>query len=66
MAVVIAIVLAVLSAISGKAGMKFVSKATGLAAILVFIGWLASGPGFALLEWINNPSVDVPSVDINQ
>ena len=66
MAVAVAVVFAILAGIAKKAKMDKVSKAFGLIAFLTFMGWLASGPGFALLNWINSPSVDVPSLDINR
>lgn len=66
MPALIALVLAVLAFIASKAGMKLVSKIFAVLSLLVFVGWLASGPGEAILNWINDPSVDVPSVDINR
>lgn len=66
MAALIALILAVFSFIAGKAGMKLISRIAAWTAALVFIGWLASGPGPAIIEWFQNPSVDVPSVDINR
>jgi hypothetical protein len=65
-AVVIAVILAVLGYIAKKADMKFIARCLGVAAFLIFIGWLASGPGGAIADWFKDPSVDLPSVDINQ
>lgn len=56
MAVLIAIVLAIFSFIAGAAGKKGVALAFGVASILTFIYWLQSGPGFALLDWLDNPT----------
>lgn len=67
MAVLIALALALFAGLAAKAGMKTFSKLLGLAAFLTFIGWLASGPGWEVLDWINNPTgPDIPSVDINK
>jgi len=66
MPVLISIVLAVFAGIAAKAGMKLVSKVMGFVAFLVFVGWLASGPGEAILNWVNDPQLDVPSVEINR
>ena len=56
----LAIALALFSLIAGAAKYKGISKVCGVAALLAFVAWLASGPGFALLKWLDNPSVDVP------
>ena len=63
----IALALAVFAFLASSAGMKTFAKLLGVAAFLTFVGWLASGPGWAVLDWINNPSgPDIPSVDINK
>jgi hypothetical protein len=51
--------LAVFSIIAFKAGKKGVGFTFGIISILVFIGWLASGPGFAILDF-DPGNVDVP------
>ena len=66
MAVVIALVFAFFAFLAGRAKMSKVAKLFAAISLLTFIGWLASGPGFAILNWIQSPSVDVPSVDINR
>lgn len=66
MPVLIALALAVFCFLAKKAGYKLIGNVLGVIAILTFIGWLASGPGEAILNWINNPSVDAPSIDINR
>jgi hypothetical protein len=65
MSVLIAIMLAILSFIAAKVGMKLVSRVFGIVAFLVFVSWLASGPGGAIIDWIRDPQVDVPSVEVN-
>ena len=66
MMVLIAIALAVFAFLAASAGMKTFAKFLGIAAFLTFVGWLASGPGWAVLGWIENPSgPEIPSVDIN-
>jgi hypothetical protein len=57
---VIAIVLAIFSVICFKAGKKGFGFTAGIISFLVFIAFLRSGPGFALLDWMNDPSVNVP------
>lgn len=67
MAVLIAIALALFAGLAAKAGMKTFAKLLGLAAFLAFVGWLAAGPGWTVLDWINNPQgPEIPSVDINK
>lgn len=63
MAILIAILLAIFSFIAKKADYKLVSRVLGVSAFLVFVGWLASGPGFAIVEFFQDPStvkVNVP------
>lgn len=60
MLIVIAVVLAIFAGLAKSAKMNGVAKFAGIAAFLVFIGWLASGPGFAMLDFVKNPSVNVP------
>lgn len=61
MLVIAAIILAVLSFVAAKAGYKGVSKLFGILGLMTFIGWLASGPGFAILDFFENPSApDLP------
>lgn len=60
MALLFALLLAIFSTICFKAGKKGFGLTSGVVAVLLFIGWLHSGPGFAILEWFNDPSVDVP------
>jgi len=55
----IAIGLAVFSIIAFKAGKKGVGFTFGIISMLVFIGWLSSGPGFAILDF-DPGNVDVP------
>jgi hypothetical protein len=62
----IAIILGVCAIIASKAGMKRFAKFLGLIGIITFIYWLASGPGFTALDWLEDPKVDVPDVDINR
>lgn len=66
MAVGIAFLFAVVATIAKKAKMDKTAKFFAVIAFLTFVGWLASGPGYQFINWIQNPSVDVPSVDINQ
>jgi len=54
--VLIAIILAVVSMISLGAGKKTFGLGCGIAAILVFITWLNSGPGHAFIDWFENPT----------
>jgi len=63
---IIIVLAAVCSIIAGKAGKKGWSLLFGIGSILGFIWWLDSGPGHAFVDWLQDPSVDVPSVDINQ
>jgi hypothetical protein len=56
----IAAILAIFSIICFKAGKKGFGLTAGIVSILVFITFLRSGPGFELLDWMNDPSVDVP------
>lgn len=56
MVVLIAIGLALFSFIAGKAGKKGFALAFGVVSILTFIYWLQSGPGFAFLDWMDNPT----------
>lgn len=67
MMAIIAAALAVFATLAASAGMKTFAKFLGLAAFLTFVGWLASGPGWAVLNWIDNPTgPELPSVDINR
>lgn len=56
MILLIAVGLAIVSIIAGKAGKKGVGPMFGLLSILTFIYWLQSGPGFAFLDWTENPT----------
>jgi hypothetical protein len=58
--IVVALILAAISIIAFKAGKKGVGFTFGIISFLTFIIFLRSGPGFALLDFINDPSVDVP------
>lgn len=61
MGILIAVlVLAILAYIAKKAGMGKAAKFFGGAAVLAFIWWLSTGPGFTVLNWIEDPAVDVP------
>lgn len=67
MAVLIALALALFAGLAAKAGYKTFARLLGVAAFLTFMGWLASGPGWVVLDWIENPQgPDIPSVDINK
>jgi hypothetical protein len=67
MAIFVALVLAVFATLAASAGYKKFGMLLGVAAFLTFMGWLAGGPGSAVLDWIDNPSgPDIPSVDINK
>lgn len=67
MALLIAGALAVFATLAASAGYKKFGMLLGVAAFLTFIGWLASGPGWVVLDWIDNPQgPDIPSVDINK
>lgn len=56
-----AIILGVLSFIAAKAGYKGVSKVFGILGLLTFMTWLATGPGFVILDFFENPSApDLP------
>lgn len=64
--VLITLGLAVFAFLASGAGYKTFAKFLGVVAFLTFVGWLASGPGWVVLDWINNPSgPELPSVDIN-
>jgi hypothetical protein len=66
MMVLIALGLAVFAGLASSAGYKTFAKLVALAAFLTFVGWLASGPGWEALKWIDNPTgPGLPSVDIN-
>lgn len=68
MVVLIALGLAVFAFLASSAGMKTFAKVLGVASFLAFVGWLASGPGWAVLDWIENPkppAVNVPDVRID-
>lgn len=56
MIVVIAVGLAIFSFIAGAAKKKGIALAFGLASMLTFIYWLQTGPGFAFLDWTENPT----------
>jgi len=60
LALLIAIGLGVFSMIAFKAGKKGVGMTFGIISMLLLIGWLASGPGFAILDFVDDPKVDVP------
>jgi len=57
---IVAVAFAVFSIICFKAGKKGFGWSAGIIAMLVFVTWLRSGPGFAFLDFLNNPSVNVP------
>jgi len=64
--VLIALGLALFAGLASSAGYKTFGKLLGVAAFLTFVGWLASGPGWAVLDWFENPQgPEIPSVDIN-
>lgn len=65
-ALIASILAALVAGIAKKAGMGGTSRFFFWIAMLAFIGWLASGPGFAIVNWIQNPSVDLPSVDVER
>lgn len=56
MVVLIAIGLAILSFIAAAAGKRGFSLMFGVLSMLTFIYWLQTGPGFAFLDWTENPT----------
>lgn len=54
--VILAVVLAIMSFIAGSAKKKGFALMFGILSMLTFIYWLQSGPGFAFLEWGENPT----------
>jgi hypothetical protein len=61
LAFIIAVGLAVFSVIAFKAGKKGFGFTFGIIGMLVFIGALkTSGVGDGILDFVNDPSVDVP------
>lgn len=53
---------AVLAFVASK--QKAISRISAIIAFLCFIVWLASGPGFEFIDWLNNPSVPTPDIDV--
>lgn len=54
------IVFVAIAWVSKKAGKGTVAFFFGAAAFIAFIAWLATGPGFAFLDWGNNPDLPAP------
>lgn len=64
--VLIAALLGLLAGLAAKAGMKPIAKFFGVIAFLLFMTWLFSGNGAAILDWFDNPSVPMPNVEMPQ
>ena len=52
--------LALFTIIAAKAGSKGFAKFFGVLSFLCFVTWLASGPGFDFMNFVNDPKVNVP------
>lgn len=56
----LSVLLGIFSIICFKAGKKGFGFFFGIFGFLLFMTWLRSGPGFAVLDWGTDPSVKVP------
>lgn len=57
-----AVIFAILAFVAGS--YKGISRIFALIAFVSFIVWLGTGPGFSLLNWLNDPSVPTPDIDV--
>lgn len=55
-----AVLCGIFSIIAGKAGKRGFSLMFGFLGVLLAVAWFNSGPGHTIINWWENPSVEVP------